>query len=607
MANVDFEKLINYQSQDSILNEMIADLKAQGSKITDLTTTSETVMKLFTIARAVSVLHDNALEEARQLLDVNPEGDYATLRALQVNVTRDEATNAEYNQTFNRVTGGTGNITISQGTLVKTALDDSDREFRYFVTTTTVMKDAALGTGTISSSGVNVTGVNTLAGTEFSVGDEIVAGGQTRTIDSITDSVNFTTSVAFSPVLSSDTFTFKHNSIKAPIKAESPGGDYNAADGTIVVMVNAIAGIDSTTNKTGDQTVTAIDDQADGSLNTERLGKWTGLARAHTVPRLETLAREVAGVDKVFVDATSSRGLKTSDVLYTLNSGIPTIKNGTGTITIAQDGTTVSGSGTLFLDELKPGDRLVVADDTDTTLKADTRIETIDSNTSLTIKHALHLKLTGTVQVTQNSTAVVGTGTLFTTELANGESVMIKGELFTVTVTDATNLTLSSVFKGESGTGLKIFRTNPVTATANSFTYVETNLVHEKINNKNEKVINTDVEANIPTGVLVNFTYTIIMNPDRAIGDTTTMQADALGVIDALFIADPEKYPNVQLLNIGQDVKVEMVKGMLWQLNDPTQNLIVNITTSDTDTVINNDELAIKGTVNITVNRATTL
>jgi hypothetical protein len=62
------------------------------------------------------------------------------------------------------------------------------------------------GTGTISSSGVTVTGVGTSFLTQLSSGDTITSDGETRTVDTITSNTVLTTTVAFTG-LSADTFT----------------------------------------------------------------------------------------------------------------------------------------------------------------------------------------------------------------------------------------------------------------------------------------------------------------------------------------------------------------------------------------------------------------
>ena len=63
-------------------------------------------------------------------------------------------------------------------------------------------------------------------------------------------------------------------------------------------------------------------------------------------------------------------------------------------------------------------------------------------------------QINGTVAVTNGSAAVVGTGTHFTTDLQNGQSVAISGDatngIYTIHITDDTNLTLAPVYGGAS-------------------------------------------------------------------------------------------------------------------------------------------------------------
>ena len=86
-------------------------------------------------------------------------------------------------------------------------------------------------------------------------------------------------------------------------------------------------------------------------------------------------------------------------------------------------------------------------------------IGTTSPSALLNLKGNLSSALTGTVAVTNLSTAVVGVGTLFTTELAVGDSIKIGTEVFTVSViTNALNLTLDSAYQGATASGLTAYR-----------------------------------------------------------------------------------------------------------------------------------------------------
>ena len=63
--------------------------------------------------------------------------------------------------------------------------------------------------------------------------------------------------------------------------------------------------------------------------------------------------------------------------------------------------------------------------------------------------------LTGTVAVTNASAAVVGTGTLFTTELKAGNTLVVAGVEYKITaIASNTALTVSPVYAGSTDTGL---------------------------------------------------------------------------------------------------------------------------------------------------------
>ena len=126
---------------------------------------------------------------------------------------------------------------------------------------------AASGTGTISSSGVTVTGNGAAVfQTQLHVGDTITASGQTRTVVAIASNSSLTTDTAFSPAISAGTaFTYQQPIARLDDSAgnakltvtsqgdvavgadrklgvEGPGGDtymqYKTSDGKVWVYVN---------------------------------------------------------------------------------------------------------------------------------------------------------------------------------------------------------------------------------------------------------------------------------------------------------------------------------------------------------------------------------
>lgn len=73
-----------------------------------------------------------------------------------------------------------------------------------------------VGTGTISSVGVAVTGSLTLFTTELQVGDIILANDQVRRIAAITDDTHATIDLAFAPLISNEEFQYQHPTILDP-------------------------------------------------------------------------------------------------------------------------------------------------------------------------------------------------------------------------------------------------------------------------------------------------------------------------------------------------------------------------------------------------------
>ena len=189
------------------------------------------------------------------------------------------------------------------------------------------------------------------------------------------------------------------------------------------------------------------------------------------------------------------------------DSGIQAIKRTnklTGTVSITNNSVTVTGSGTNFTAELVRGDAIIiegvsyivdeVVSDTElklmnpydgstdsglTIFKKESRfdgaygsnslgqailipgkgpidIEYLHGNFEISILGLT--QLTGTLAVTNNSTAVVGTGTLFTTESVGGEQIIIEGVIYTISsVTDDTHLTLTAVYDGSTDSGLNYY------------------------------------------------------------------------------------------------------------------------------------------------------
>lgn len=87
-------------------------------------------------------------------------------------------------------------------------------------------------TGTISSSGVNVTGTLTNFDPEFAVGDLIVAAGQTRRVATRTNDTTLTTNTAFSPSITAGTAIARANDQYLPAMYAAERSSSDLTDGT---------------------------------------------------------------------------------------------------------------------------------------------------------------------------------------------------------------------------------------------------------------------------------------------------------------------------------------------------------------------------------------
>ena len=83
---------------------------------------------------------------------------------------------------------------------------------------------------------------------------------------------------------------------------------------------------------------------------------------------------------------------------------------------------------------------------------AGTVIQRLDTNVT-------RVTLSGTLAVTNNSTAVTGTGTSFTAEVVPGDLIFLPNGVYTVaTVPSLTSLTLTSVYLGTTASGISTYR-----------------------------------------------------------------------------------------------------------------------------------------------------
>ena len=123
----------------------------------------------------------------------------------------------------------------------------------------------------------------------------------------------------------------------------------------------------------------------------------------------------------------------------------------TGTMNLTANSSAVTGTGFSVLNF---GDVLTLPAGNYTVGK-------INSNTSLVLVSSPY-SLTGTINVTYNSTSITGTGTKFTTEVAVGDYLSLPNGLFAVqSITNNTTLVLTSVYSGTSQTLLPVTKVTP--------------------------------------------------------------------------------------------------------------------------------------------------
>jgi len=121
--------------------------------------------------------------------------------------------------------------------------------------------------------------------------------------------------------------------------------------------------------------------------------------------------------------------------------------------------------------------------------------------------------LTGDVAITPGTAAVVGTGTLFTSELVVGESIQIREENFTVlSITDNTNFTLSGNHVTGAGFG--------VGGGLNAIVFAENNLLTVKSFDGSEHII-VDKEGNMTINKNLNVN-----------GTTISFESETINIVD---------------------------------------------------------------------------
>jgi hypothetical protein len=149
----------------------------------------------------------------------------------------------------------------------------------------------------------------------------------------------------------------------------------------------------------------------------------------------------LSGSSSVVASTSSVVGVGTSYIneLYKFERGVISVDAGTNT---------VSGVKTFFIADYSVGDRVVIGSEEHV-------IATIGNNTNMTLvsnhvsgsnKVKMRKYRTGTVDITSGTTLVTGTGTLFTSELSNGNRIRIGNEFFTINnISTDTSLTVNEI------------------------------------------------------------------------------------------------------------------------------------------------------------------
>ena len=409
--------------------------------------------------------------------------------------------------------------------------------------------DKVEGLLTVENGNTTVTGFGTKFTEDLVVGSKIVLNSVVYIVDSITNDTELELTAAYAgaddyrieawiPVTVSFTNTTiitgaatyfwdfgdgTYSTLESPTHTYSDGGTYEPT--LKVYPMPAITGTIELVN---------------GSATVE------GSGTSFTTELVAGESLIINGVNYTIQSITDNDTLVLTEVYDGVSEvGIQAIKRTdklTGTISVINNSVTVTGSGTSFTTQLVRGDAIVIAgvsyivdevvSNTELKLmnpydgatasgldvfKKESRFDGAYGSTSqgqavvipgkgpIDIDY-LHgdfeisllelTQLTGTLAVTNNSIAILGSGTSFTTELTAGEQIVIEGVIYTIySITDDTHMTLTAVYAGATDTGLNYYqKSDKMTGTVN-------------VTNGDKKVV----------GVATTFIA------DYAIGDTITL------------------------------------------------------------------------------------
>lgn len=149
----------------------------------------------------------------------------------------------------------------------------------------------------------------------------------------------------------------------------------------------------------------------------------------------------VPGTVSIVATTSSAVGIATSFTtdLYKNKTGIVSINAGTNIVT---------GIGSLFNLEFIVGDRVVIAGEEHVVASVTglASMTLVSNHVAGAYKEKIRKYNTGTADITSGTSLVTGTGTLFTTEFANGNRIRIGNEYFTIlNIATDTSLTVNEI------------------------------------------------------------------------------------------------------------------------------------------------------------------
>ena len=199
---------------------------------------------------------------------------------------------------------------------------------------------------------------------------------------------------------------------------------------------------------------------------------------------------------------------------------------------------------------------------------------------------------TGTITGTTASPTITGTNTFFLTDYAVGDTLK------------ENSTSVETVIKSIESDTSYTAKANPSgNFTTENHTWVNTSEVQLLFDAEDNKILNSDVEAKVPTANPNDWLFDIKMHP--TLGDEATLISKAIEIVDAFYVPDTN-WPDVGLLKIGRDIQRDFIALTLFQNLEDEGFVNVDFTTPAAFPVaISVSEKPTKGTVTITATRIT--